>query len=68
MASDDDIIIKGGSVEIEFDENTFTGNGGKHGNQNKKLVSVEVVDDDTGQRQNLSLPASGKCTIRITTK
>jgi hypothetical protein len=69
MASgDDDIIIKGGSVAIEFNESTHTGKGGKYGNQNKKIASVEVTDDNTGQAQTVSIPANGKCTIRISTR
>ena len=63
-----DIIIKGGSVEIVFSEHTFPGQGGRYGNQHKKIVSVEVRDDNTGQRQTVNIPADGKCTIRINTR
>jgi hypothetical protein len=63
-----DIIIKGGSVEIAFDENTFSGQGGKYGNKDKKIVRVEVRDNNTNQTQAINIPADGKCTIRITTR
>lgn len=68
MANGDDIIIKGGSVEIEFDEQSFPGQGGKHGNKDKRIVSVNVTDHNTNQTQTVTLPANGKCTIRITTR
>ena len=61
-----DIIIKGGSVAIEFNESTYTGKDGKYGNQQKKIVSVEVTDDK-GQVQTINLP-NGKCTIRISAR
>jgi hypothetical protein len=63
-----DIIIRGGSVEIEFDERTFSGQGGKYSNKNKTIASVEVTDHNTSQTQTVTLPANGKCTIRITTR
>ena len=31
-----DIIIKGGSVEIEFNEQTFSGKGGKYSNKDSQ--------------------------------
>ena len=63
-----DIIIRGGSVEIAFDEQAFPGNGGKYGNKNKKIVSVEIRDQNTNQTQRVNIPDDGKCTIRITTR
>jgi ribosomal protein L21E len=66
--ADDIIIIKGGSVEIEFNERSFPGQGGKHSNKDKKIVAVEVKDDNTNQTQTVTLPANGRCTIRITTR
>lgn len=63
-----DIIIKGSSVEITFDEQTFSGKGGKYGNKDKKIVSVEVTDHNTNKVQTVTIPADGKCTIRITTR
>ena len=67
-ANGGDIIIKGGSVAIAFDENTFTGKDGKYSDKEKKIESVEVVDDDTGQKQTVNIPANGKCTIRVNTR
>ena len=67
MGNGSDIIIKGGSVEIVFDEQTFPGQGGKYGNKGKKIVSVEVTDSDANETQTVKIPAHGKCTIRITT-
>lgn len=63
-----DIIIKGGSVEITFNAQTFPGNGGNHGNKERKIVAVEVTDIDANQTQTVNIPSNGKCTIRITTK
>ena len=63
-----DVIIKGSSVEITFDEQTFPGKGGKYGNKDKKIVSVEVTDDNTNKAQTVTIPADGKCTIRISTR
>ena len=60
-----DIIIKGGSVEIEFNEGIYTGTEGKYYNPSRKIRSVEITDDNTGQVQKVSVPANGKCTIRI---
>lgn len=62
-----DIIIKGGSVEIMFDEQIFPRQGGKYGNKEKKIASVEVTDDITGRSQSVNLSAIGKCTIKIST-
>ena len=66
--ADDVIIIKGGSVEIQFSEQSFPGQGGKHSNKDKKIASVEVTDHNTNQTQTVTIPANGKCTIRITTR
>ena len=68
MANGHDIIIRGGSVEIAFDEQTFPGKGGKYSNQDKSIASVEIKDHNTNQTQTVNIPVDGKCTIRITTK
>jgi hypothetical protein len=42
-----DIIIKGGSVELEYDGNTYVqdpGNPRKHKNASKKITQVVVTD------------------------
>ena len=63
-----DIIIKGGSVEIEFNDQTFSGKGGKYSNKDKSIASVEITDHNSNQTQRVSIPVDGKCTIRITTR
>ncbi len=68
MANGEDIIIKGGSVEIEFNEQTFSGQGGKYSNKDKTIASVEVTDHNTNQMQRVNIPVDGRCTIRITTR
>jgi len=62
-----DIIIKCGSVAIEFNESTFTGKNGKYSNQQRKVESVEITDD-SGQVQTINVSANGKCTIKINTR
>ena len=61
-----DIVIRGGSVEIEFNEQTFSGKGGKYSNKDKTIASVEVTDQNSNQTQRVNIPVDGKCTIRIT--
>jgi hypothetical protein len=60
-----EIIIKGGSVSIEFDEGIYTGTDGKYNNPSRKIRSIEITDDNTGQVQKISVPTNGKCIIRI---
>ena len=67
MGEGTDVIIRGGSVEIEFSEQVFPGKGGRYGNKHRKIESVEVIDDDTGQRHTVTVPAHGKFTIRVNT-
>ena len=67
MGEGTEVIIKGGSVEIEFSEQVFPGRGGRYGNKHRKIESVEVIDDGTGQVQTINIPASGKCTVRVIT-
>jgi hypothetical protein len=69
MSDSGDIIIRGGgSVEIVFSEHMFPGQDGRYRNQHKQIVTVEVRDDDTGQVHTIDIPASGKCTVRVTTR
>jgi hypothetical protein len=68
MSSDPPIIVGGGgSIEITFDEQAFPGKGGKYANKDKKIVSVEVEDHNTSNIQTVTIPANGKCTIRVHT-
>jgi hypothetical protein len=65
--TDPPIIINGGSVSIEFDEQTYPGSNGRYGNERRKIVNVEVTDDNTGQIQTVPVPTDGKCSVRIYT-
>jgi hypothetical protein len=65
ITGDTPIIINGGSVHLEFDLDTFPGESGRHGNDQRKIVGVEVTDNNTGQTQTIPVPANGKCTIKI---
>ena len=57
-ANGTEIIIKGGSVEVDFDPNTYPpipGNGRKHGNLRKKITRVVITGDisfDSGDQPN----------------
>jgi hypothetical protein len=58
MANGADIIIKGGSVELEFDDAVYPkepSNPKKHKNQSKKVTRVVITGDiafDSGDRPN----------------
>ena len=49
-----DIIIKGGSVKIQFNEQTFSGKGGKHSNKDRMIASVEVTDHNSNEVSQLA--------------
>jgi hypothetical protein len=51
-----DIIIKGGSVEIEFNEQTFSGKGGKYSNKDKTIASLEVTNHNSNRRSGSIFP------------
>ena len=57
-ANGTEIIIKGGSVEVEFDPNTYPqdpANPRKHKNANKKITKVVITGDitfDSGDHPN----------------
>lgn len=59
-----EIIIKGGSVELEYDGDTYTQDPSdprKHKNPNKKITRVTITGDisfDSGER-----PEGIKCSI-----
>ena len=65
-----EIIIKGGSVEVEFDPRTYTqdpGNGRKHVNPSKKITRVVITGDisfDSGEEQ----PSGLTCKIKAICK
>lgn len=48
MADGGDIIIRGGSVDLEYDENVYPHDNGRprnHRNNNKKIIRILVVDE-----------------------
>jgi hypothetical protein len=59
MANGHDIIIKGGSVDIDFDDELYArqGNSRSHRSPNNKIIRITVVDDagstqyDSGENQ-----------------
>ena len=64
-----DIIIKGGSVDLEYDEADFPKDNSdpkKHRNPNKKITRVRITGDinfDSGEH-----PSGLKCEIHTTCK
>lgn len=68
MSNGDPIIIKGGSIEITLHKDSFPADSAKperHYNANRKIVRVEIIDDNTGRSEDCVIPANGKCTIKI---
>ncbi|MET0645052.1 MAG: hypothetical protein ABW208_00440 [Pyrinomonadaceae bacterium] len=60
---DPPIVISGGSVLIEFDDNVFPPVGrGRHANADKKIRRVEIEVD--GSQQTIDVP-DGKVVVRI---
>jgi hypothetical protein len=68
MASGGDIIIKGGSVDLVFDESLYPKNPndpGSHRNDNRKITRVVITGDisfDSGDH-----PEGLRCDITATT-
>ena len=61
--SDPPIVVTGGSVTLEFDNDQLPPNGnGKRYNANKKIKSVEVNVD--GNTQTFDIP-NGRVTVTI---
>ena len=64
-----DIIIKGASVHVQFDDAGYTKNGSKHDHQNKKITKIVVVDGDGNEKCNSGDTPSGlKWKVTVTTK
>jgi hypothetical protein len=69
MANGADIIIKGGSVELEYDEGVYPKEPGepkKHKNHTKKVTRVVITGDiafDSGEQLN-----GIKCEIKASCK
>ena len=72
MAEGEDIIIKGGSIELEFDHEVYPNNPSnpkKHQNPNRKISRIVVVDDNGGQKFDSGESQNGlKWTITVSTK
>jgi hypothetical protein len=64
-----DIIIKGGSVQVQFDDAGYTRNGSKHDNPNKKITRIVVVDENGVEKLNSGDSQGGlRWTVTVTTR
>ena len=67
-----DIIIKGGSVDLQFDDTLYKKNPGdpkKHENATRKITRIVVLDDKGGEVFNSGdYPGGLKWTVTVTTK
>jgi hypothetical protein len=72
MSEGEDIIIKGGSIEIEFDDDVYPNNPSnpkKHQNPNRKISRIVVVDENSGQKYDSGESQNGlKWTITVSTR
>jgi hypothetical protein len=67
-----EIIIKGGSVNVVFDESVYKKDPNdpkKHENANRKITKIVIVDENGGERFNSGDNQGGlKWTITVSTK
>jgi hypothetical protein len=67
-----EIIIKGGSVNVQFDDNVYKKDPNdpkKHENANRKITNIVIVDENGGERFNSGDNQGGlKWTITVSTK
>ena len=67
-----EIIIKGGSVNVVFDESVYKKDPSdpkKHENANRKITNIVIVDENGGERFNSGDNQGGlKWTITVSTK
>jgi len=72
MSEGEDIIIKGGSIELEFEDSVYPKNPSnpkKHQNPNRKISRIVVVDENGGQKYDSGESPNGmKWTITVSTK
>ena len=72
MSEGEDIIIKGGSIELEFEDSVYPKNPSnpkKHQNPNRKISRIVVVDENGGQKYDSGESQNGmKWTITVSTK
>lgn len=69
MSNGDPIIIRGGgSIEIQLSKDTFPAdapNSSRHFNPDRRITKITVIDDSSSTSEEISLPTSGKFTIKI---
>ena len=65
-----DIIIKGGSVSVQFDNAGYTSEPGhRHEDRNKKITKIVVQDDKGNEKFSVADSQGGlKWTVTVTTK
>ena len=67
--AEDPVVIRGGSVDIEFDDNIFIKSNAKHSNGNKKISRVVITGDiDFTAPQGgtyTGTSTSGRCTVTV---
>lgn len=65
---DEPVIITGGSVTVTFNKDKYTGGEGHHCCSERKITSIDIVDDNTEEKQTYYAPENGRCTITIHTE
>ena len=67
-----EIIIKGSSVQIDFDETVYKKNNGDpkiHENRDRRITRIRVVDENDGEKYDSGDSPNGlKWTVTISTK
>jgi hypothetical protein len=69
--ADDPVIVVGGSLRIEFNPTAYTPDLARPGNFTnaaRRITSVDIRDDNTGNTESCQIPENGKCTITIHTE
>ena len=64
-----EIIIKGSSVHVQFDDAGYIKNGSKHDHAGKKITKIVVVDENGVEQCNSGdTPGGLKWKVTVTTK
>ena len=67
--AEDPVVIRGGSVDIEFDDAVFPKSNAKHSNGNKKISRVVITGDiqfDAPQNgTHTGTSTNGRCTVTV---
>lgn len=68
MSNGSDIVVTGGSVEIEYDSSVYVKEPGtkKHKNQTKKITRIEITGDKNWDSGNQ--PNGLNCQIKVSCK